>query len=160
MIARNAVISRIFRLQKRATRLGKLRCCRRRDRRQARVHRTDTRFVKDGSTVSLYQRPPLTRGLSPKATGGENHHVFCGIITIRAGDEARFLGVQRTPRKEASPSRPAMPNMPLACWIKLFEPRFLSKKKKTSLLAGLFFLERATRLELATSTLARWRSIG
>ncbi len=35
---------------------------------------------------------------------------------------------------------------------------FLKRNTHTRLKCGCFFLERATRLELATSTLARWRS--
>ncbi len=33
-------------------------------------------------------------------------------------------------------------------------------KKKADAFASAFFMERVTRLELATSTLARWRSTG
>ena len=36
----------------------------------------------------------------------------------------------------------------------------ISLKKATCFRKSLFFMERVTRLELATSTLARWRSTG
>ena len=45
--------------------------------------------------------------------------------------------------------------------IKIFEPSPPNSIKiKAVLLDGLNFMERVTRLELATSTLARWRSTG
>ena len=37
---------------------------------------------------------------------------------------------------------------------------YIDKKEKTSHKSDLSFMERVTRLELATSTLARWRSTG
>ena len=39
-------------------------------------------------------------------------------------------------------------------------PPLLYRIKKAPTIVGAFLLERATRLELATSTLARWRSTG
>ena len=66
------------------------------------------------------------------AGGGVQDPVSVRFVGRTAGDEARFFGVRGTPHKEASPSRPAMPNLPPACWIEWFEPLFLFKKKKTS----------------------------
>ena len=37
---------------------------------------------------------------------------------------------------------------------------FIEKEKPDAFASGFLFLERVTRLELATSTLARWRSTG
>ena len=42
----------------------------------------------------------------------------------------------------------------------LFEPLSAEPKRKDATFVASFFLERVTRLELATSTLARWRSTG
>ena len=42
----------------------------------------------------------------------------------------------------------------------LFEPLSAGPKRKDATFVASFFLERVTRLELATSTLARWRSTG
>ena len=69
-----------------------------------------------------------------------------------AGDEAREIMV-------LPPSSRRQARVHWTLTFKWFEP-LPYQKEKTSLLAGLFFLERVTRLELATSTLARWRSTG
>ena len=61
------------------------------------------------------------------------------VVYIRAGDEARCLGVLWTPRKDASPSRPAMPNSPLDCWIKLFEPSWRKEKRPHFRVVFLFY---------------------
>ena len=47
-----------------------------------------------------------------------------------------------------------------ANWIQSFEPLQYSKKTTNRHRRSVVFLERVTRLELATSTLARWRSTG
>ena len=51
-------------------------------------------------------------------------------------------------------------NSPPDCWNYFFEPVSRIIKKKTTQCVVFFFMERVTRLELATSTLARWRSTG
>ena len=61
-----------------------------------------------------------------------------------------------------SPTRTRPPKQPPAVSLLrngLFEPRILINAKKKHRSAS-FFMERITRLELATSTLARWRSTG
>ena len=40
------------------------------------------------------------------------------------------------------------------------QANFIEKEKPDAFASGFLFLERVTRLELATSTLARWRSTG
>ena len=54
-------------------------------------------------------------------------------------------------------------NSPPDCFIEWFEPRLTQiqvKRKKSPIGDFFLFMERVTRLELATSTLARWRSTG
>ena len=84
----------------------------------------------------------------------EAHSVILSPFFREMGDEARYTMVAMGPY----PS----PNSQPGCWIESFEPVTISfpKKKSRCFRICFSFLERVTRLELATSTLARWRSTG
>ena len=63
----------------------KYRCCRRRDRRQATVHRTGTRFVKDGFPICIAPKPPLCKGrwAAERWFGGvDNPSVSCADSSL------------------------------------------------------------------------------
>ncbi len=65
--------------------------------------------------------------------------------------------LSRSPTRTRPPKQP--PAVSLLC-NGLFESRNPYKRKKEAPKCFFFFMERITRLELATSTLARWRSTG
>ena len=83
----------------------------------------------------------------------------------RKGDEARtrFHPPRKVPAALCrDPGRPRIGKNALCAFLEVEVPSSSKhpffKKRETAFWLSLFFLERATRLELATSTLARWRS--
>ena len=87
--------------------------------------------------------------------------VFEGLYCGGAGDEARCQFALRANCNVWIPSsrNPATVHWTVA--FKWFEPVTANiKKKDHTFVWSFFFMERVTRLELATSTLARWRSTG
>ena len=78
----------------------------------------------------------------------------------RRGDEARLHFSSPKGRKiKVSPGPYPATDSPPDCRILFSSHRHRIKKYRTPN-GVLYFLERVTRLELATSTLARWRSTG
>ena len=92
---------------------------------------------------------------------------MCGLLCVfegsyygGAGDEARCQFVLWTNYKVLAGPYPPSKSPPDSC-IYIFEPVIANiKKKDHTFVWSFFFMERVTRLELATSTLARWRSTG
>ena len=93
------------------------------------------------------------------------HFCFAKILSLltipfleRAGDEARlhFCFAKINVRLRQAVAADSPPD----CRIYLSSRRHRIIKKKTTLCVVFYFMERVTRLELATSTLARWRSTG
>ena len=79
------------------------------------------------------------------------------LLFYGAGDEARCIFALGENQGIAAIELAAS-NSPLDCCIWWFEPQ--GPKRKDRFLSDTVFMERVTRLELATSTLARWRSTG
>ena len=83
------------------------------------------------------------------------------MVLQEAGDEARCLGVLWTPSKVApGPFPGARQSTGLSDEMVRASTLANIKKKDHTKVWSFFFMERVTRLELATSTLARWRSTG